>query len=218
MLKDIKGAIFDMDGTLIDSMWIWTKINIDFLKKRNIECPENIKEKIQDLCFEDAALYFKNTFNLKESAKEICDEWNNMALDEYKHNAKLKPGTRKFLNLLKSMGIKIGLATSNCELLLTTALKANGIYDYFHCITRTDEVTRGKNFPDVYLLTANRIGINPSECVVFEDIFPAVVGAKAAGMKVIGIYDDFSSYEKDKILTVADKYIYDYSDLIDDVI
>lgn len=218
MLKDIKGAIFDMDGTLIDSMWVWLKIDRDFLKKRNIKCPDNLKEQIQDLSFEAAALYFKNTFNLEESVEEICNEWNDMALKEYKHNVKLKPGTLRYLNLLKSLGIKIGLATSNCELLLTTALKANGIYDYFDSITRTDEVTRGKNFPDVYLLAAKRLNVNPSECIVFEDIFPAVVGAKTAGMKVVGIYDDFSSYQKDKIIDMADRYIYKYDDLMDDAI
>ena len=218
MLKDIKGAIFDMDGTLVDSMWVWTKIDRDFLEKRNIECPKDLKEQVQDLCFEEAALYFKNTFNLHESVEEICNEWNDMALDEYKHNVTLKPGTLKYLNLLKSMGIKIALATSNCELLLTTALKATGIYDYFDSITRTDEVSRGKNFPDVYLLAAKRLNVDPSQCIVFEDIFPAVVGAKAAGMKVVGIYDDFSSYQKDKIIDFADKYIYKYDDLMDDAI
>lgn len=218
MLDNIKGAIFDMDGTIIDSMWVWTKIDKDFLEKRNIKCPKDLKEKVQDLSFIDAALYFKNTFNLKESLEEICNEWNNMALEEYKHNVKLKPGIKKYLDLLKSLNIKIGLATSNCDLLLTTALKANGIYDYFDCITRTDEVSRGKNFPDVYLLTANRLEVDPHQCIVFEDILPAVVGAKAAGMKVIGIYDDFSSYQKDKILNIADNYIYDYSALIENVI
>ncbi|KGM97154.1 HAD family hydrolase [Clostridium novyi A str. 4552] len=218
MLKDIKGAIFDMDGTLVDSMWVWTKIDKDFLEKRNIECPNNLKEQVEDLCFEEAAMYFKNTFNLTESVEEICNEWNTMALDHYKHSVKLKPGTKKYLDLLKAMGIKIALATSNCELLLTAALKSNGIYDYFDSITRTDEVSRGKNFPDVYLLAANRLNVKPSQCIVFEDILPAVVGAKSAGMKVIGIYDDFSSYQKDKIINVADRYIYNYDDLIGDAI
>lgn len=91
MLNNIKAAIFDMDGTLVDSMWVWTKIDIDFLKMRNIECPENLKDEISHLSFEETAEYFKKTFNLKESIDEICNEWNNMAFEEYKNNVPLKP-------------------------------------------------------------------------------------------------------------------------------
>lgn len=218
MLNNIKAAIFDMDGTLVDSMWVWVKVDLEFLRKRNLVPVKGLKEKIQHLSFEDTAKYFKKTYNLNESIEEICDEWNNMALEEYKNNVKLKPGVKKFLDLLKSMGIKIGLATSNCDLLLKIALKANGIYDYFDVITLTDEVSRGKRFPDVYLLAAERLNVSPEECIVFEDIFPAVMGAKAAGMKVIGIYDKNSDFEKDKICSIADKYIYEYSELMDDVI
>ncbi|KYH28657.1 MULTISPECIES: HAD family hydrolase [Clostridium] len=218
MLNNIKAAIFDMDGTLVDSMWVWTKIDIDFLKMRNIECPENLKDEISHLSFEETAEYFKKTFNLKESIDEICNEWNNMAFEEYKNNVPLKPGVKKFLDMLKSMNIKIGLATSNCHLLLETALKTNGIYEYFDAITTTDEVSRGKQFPDVYLLTAKKLNVSPSECIVFEDILPAVMGAKAAGMKVVGIYDEYSHYQKNEILTAADKYIYEYYELMKDAI
>lgn len=215
MLQNIKAAIFDMDGTLIDSMWVWEKIDIDFLKKRNLKCHENLKQQIQDMSFEQTAAYFKKTFNLKETIEEICNEWNEMALTEYKTNVKLKTNAKNYLAVLKSMGIKIGLATSNCDLLLKTVLKATEIHDYFDVITRTDEVSRGKHFPDVYLLTAKRLGISPEKCIVFEDILPAIEGAKAAGMKTVGIYDKYSNYEKDKILNTADKYIYNYSELIE---
>lgn len=218
MLNNIKAAIFDMDGTLIDSMWVWMKIDVNFLKKRNIVCPKNLKEEIQHLSFEETAAYFKRTFSLPESIDEICNEWNDMAFDEYKNNVMLKSGVKKYLDLLKSMDIKVGLATSNCDLLLEAALKANGIYEYFDAITRTDEVSRGKQFPDVYLLTAEKLNVSPEECIVFEDILPAVIGAKAAGMRVVGIHDDYSSYQKSEICTIADKYIYEYSELMNDAI
>lgn len=215
MLNNIKAAIFDMDGTLIDSMWVWKKIDLDYLKNKNLECPKDLKSNIQHLSFEETARYFKKTFNLSESPEEIMDQWNNMALEEYKENVKLKAGAKRYLDILKSLGIKIALATSNCSLLLETALKANGIYDYFDVITRTDEVSRGKHHPDVYLLTAERLGVKPEECIVFEDILPAVMGAKAAGMTVIGIHDELAEDQEQDIKNNADKFIYAYSELID---
>ena len=125
----------------------------------------------------------------------------------------MKPGVVEFLSLLKSLNIKIGLATSNSKALLEAGLQANDIYHYFDSITLTDEVSRGKNFPDVYLLAAERLDVKPEDCIVFEDILPAVKGAKAAGMKVVGVYDDFSKEQREDIINHADRYIIEYHEL-----
>lgn len=214
MLTNVKAVIFDLDGTLIDSIWVWEKINVEFLKKRNLSCPKDIGEDLGHLSFEECAIYFKEKFKICESTEEICNEWNAMAFNEYANNVKLKPGVKRFLDLLKSLGIKIGLATSNCQLLLETTLKSNKILHYFDSITTTDEVSRGKCFPDVYLLASERLGVPPENCLVFEDILPAILGAKSAGMKVIGVHDDSSTHQSEKIASLADRYIYSYSDLI----
>ncbi|MEW9096729.1 MAG: HAD family phosphatase [Clostridiaceae bacterium] len=213
MLKNIKGAIFDMDGTLVDSMWVWHTVDVEYLKKRNIDMPKDLKENIEHLSFNETANYFKKRFNLEDTVEDIMDEWNNIALKEYSNNVKLKPGAKEFLSLLKSSGIKIGLATSNCDMLLQIALKNNDILHYFDCITTTNEVSRGKNFPDVYLLCAEKLGVNPKECIVFEDILPAVIGAKAAGMKVVGVHDIHSDDQKEKIMNLADLFIFNYDEL-----
>ena len=213
MLTNIKAAIFDLDGTLIDSMWVWGKIDENYFKIRNMDLPSNLKDQIEHLSFDETASYFKTNFGISDTIEEIKKEWFDYARVEYLNNVKLKPGVVEFLSLLKTMNIKIGLATSNNKSLLETVLQANGIYHYFDCITLTDEVTRGKNFPDVYLLAAKRLGINPDECVVFEDILPAVKGAKAAGMKVVGVYDDFSKEQREDIINHADMYITEYHEL-----
>lgn len=218
MLKNIKAAIFDMDGTLVDSMWIWEKIDETFLQKRNIPLPHNLKDEIEKFSFEETAYYFKSTFNLDESIEEIMQEWHDIAFDYYKTKVTLKSGAKRFLLLLKSMGIKIALATSNSKELLETALKANNIYEYFDVITRTDEVDRGKNFPDVYLLTAKRLNIPPEHCIVFEDILAAVQGAKLAGMKVVGVFDAYSEHQKNDIMKIADRYIIEYNEIIKDAV
>ncbi len=214
MLKDIKGAIFDMDGTLIDSMWVWTKIDEEYLSKRDLIFPKGLKEDIEHMSFTEVACYFKNKFNIPDSIEDIKKEWNNMALCHYANDVGLKPGAREFLSLLKSKNIKIALATSNCNLLIETALKKNGIYDFFDSITTTDEVTRGKDFPDIYLLASKRLNLSPENCVVFEDILPAVKGAKTAGMKVVGVHDLYSEYQKKDIIKHADIYISKYDELI----
>ena len=213
MFKDIKAAIFDMDGTLIDSMWVWKTVDIEYLMKRNITPPDDLRENIEHLSFSETAKYFKERFNLNESIEAIIAEWNDIALKEYTNNVKLKPGAKEFLTLLKSNEIKIGLATSNCDMLLEVALKNNNIYDYFDCITTTNEVNRGKNFPDVYLLCAEKLEVAPAKCIVFEDILPAVIGAKAAGMKVIGVHDLYSENQKEDIMRLADLYIFQYNEL-----
>lgn len=217
MLKNIKAAIFDMDGTLVDSMWVWSKIDIEFLKKRGIALPSDLKDNIEHLSFMDTAKYFKDRFKLQESIEDIMKEWNDMAFEEYSKNIKLKADADRFLSLLKTAGIKIALATSNSQILLEASLKNNGILQYFDVITTTDEVARGKNFPDIYLLTAKRLGVTSEECIVFEDILPAVMGAKAAGMKVVGVFDEYSEHQKVDIINTADYFINEYKDIIEAV-
>jgi HAD superfamily hydrolase (TIGR01509 family) len=213
MLKNIKGAIFDMDGTLIDSMWVWSKIDEEYLNKRSIDLPKDLKKEIEHLSFSEVAQYFKDRFNLPDTIDDIQKEWSRMAIHHYTNDVKLKPGAKDFLSILKSKGIKIGLATSNCSPLIEIVLKQNGIYDFFDSITTTDEVTRGKDFPDIYLLAAKRLNLNPEDCAVFEDILPAVKGAKAAHMLVIGVHDFYSEYQKQDIIAQADMYISQYDEL-----
>lgn len=215
MLKGIKGAIFDLDGTLIDSMWVWEKIDYDFLSKRNLTFPDDLRVNIEHLSFVEVAKYFKHRFNLNENIEDIMQEWNDMAYSEYSTNVLLKPHAREFLLVLKSMNIRTAIATSNSRLLMNAALKNNGITDMFDAITTLDEAGKVKNSPEIYLLSAKRLNVQPSECIVFEDILPAVKGAKAAGMKVIGVHDSYSEFQKEDIMRTADKYISDFQECLE---
>ena len=214
MLNDIKAAIFDLDGTLVDSMWVWAQLDIDYLNEKGYSMPENLRSDIVHLSFSQTAIYFKEKFNLDDSIEKISKDWHDMAFNHYSNNVKLKLGVKDFLNSLKSLKIKIALATSNSIPLLEACLKNNGIYDYFDSITTTDEVSNGKDCPDVYLLAADKLGINPKDCLVFEDILPAIQGAKAANMKVIAVKDDECLDSKEDLLKYADKYIHSFEELL----
>ena len=213
-MNNIKAAIFDLDGTLVDSMWVWEQIDIEFLNSKGYTPPSDLKDDITHLTFRQTAEYFKNRFNLCESIDEITSSWNDMAYDFYSSKVALKEGVVQFFEKLKSLDIKIGLATSNSLPLLEATLKNNGIYHLFDAITVTDEVKKSKNNPDVYLLCANKLNVSPENCIVFEDIIAAVQGAKLAGMKVIGVYDKYSEDQKEILTKTCDKYIYTYNELL----
>lgn len=214
MFENIKGAIFDLDGTLVDSMWVWSQIDTDYLKSKGHVVPDNLNSEICHLSFTQTANYFKERFNLSDSIETILDDWHNLAYNHYSRNVKLKEGVKEFLDILKKKNIKIALATSNSTPLLEACLKNNGIYEYFDSVTTTDEVSNGKNCPDVYLLAAKKIKVDPVNCVVFEDILPAIKGAKAAEMTVIAVHDSHSLNDLDEIIKTSDKYINSYLDLI----
>ena len=214
MLTNIKAAIFDLDGTLINSMSLWDQIDIDYLTSKNIPVPDDLNDEISHLSFNQVAVYFKERFKLEDSLDDIKNTWNTMAYDHYSSDITLKDGVVEFLDFLKKSNIKIGLATSNSTELLEASLKFNKIYDYFDAITITDEVSIGKHEPDVYLLAAKKLNVKPAECIVFEDILPAIKGAKKAGMKVIAVEDECSVLDKDEIIKNSDGFINDFRVLI----
>ena len=220
MINNMKAAIFDLDGTLIDSMGIWIQIDIDYIKEIGYSDTVDLiklKEEINHLSYRGTAEYFKNRFKLENSVDEICARWHDMAYEKYSKEVKLKEGVFEFLTKLKNSGVKIGLATSNSLELATVCLKANGVLDLFESITITGEVSRGKNFPDVYLLSAQRLGVEPKDIIVFEDIPTAIQGAKKGDFKVIGVFDKYSAHHEDEMIKISDKFIKSYTELLSKV-
>ncbi|MDD3223341.1 MAG: HAD family phosphatase [Clostridium sp.] len=213
MLKNIKAAIFDMDGTIIDSMWVWDTIDKVYLEKIGLKVPGELRNDIKDLSFLETAHYFKNRFNIKDSPEEIMESWNNIAYFHYLNNVKMKPFAKDYLLKIKKLGTKIGLATSNSNLLVETVLKKYDVYNIFDCITTSDEVARGKDFPDIYLLAAKKLQVSPKDCAVFEDILPGILSAKSVGMTTVGVHDFYSDSEKLDIIKNSDMFIENYKNL-----
>lgn len=210
-----QGAIFDLDGTLLDSMWIWEQIDIDFLGKRGLAVPEDYIEKITPMHFHQAAAYTIERFGLPETPEMLIDEWSAMALEAYRTVIGLKPHAKEYLLYLKENGVKLSVATASSDYIYTPALKRNGIYDLFDAFTSSQEVARGKGFPDVYELAAERIGLKAADCAVFEDIYAGIKGANDGGFFTVGVEEPCSAHEKDKIMAHANRYISDYQELLD---
>lgn len=214
MINNFDAFIFDLDGTLIDSMGIWKQVDIEFLGSRGIELPEDLQRIIEGMSFSETAEYFRNRFSLKQDIDEIKAEWNDMAAGYYKNKIALKNGAKDFLNLLIGKGYKVAIATSNSRDLVDHILKRHEIGSYFDTIRTSCEVPRGKPYPDVYLKVAEDLGVNPKKCLAFEDTLAGVMAAKSAGMKVIGVADEMSYCSKDKILELVEEYVLDFNDII----
>lgn len=171
MLKNIKAVIFDLDGTLADSMWIWREIDIRFLHSRSLAMPQDLQQQIEGLSMKETAAYFRKRFSLLDSEEELMREWNEMAFTAYASEILPKPGAEEFLHLLKDRGIAVGIATSNSLELTQAFLNGSGIGKLFDCVVTANEVRRGKPAPDVYLLARDRLGAASSDCLVFDDIW-----------------------------------------------
>ncbi|HHE37385.1 MAG TPA: HAD family phosphatase [Candidatus Cloacimonetes bacterium] len=209
-----KAVIFDLDGTLIDSMGIWTQVDVEFLQRRNISVPDDLfKDMKEGNSFIEVAEYFIRKFDLPDSPREIMDEWTEMVAEHYRKDVKLKHGAKEFLDFLKQNKIKMGIGTSNNEYLTRIVLEANGISEYFESIVIGKEEIKGKPFPDIFLKAAAELDVEPNDCLVIEDVLVGVQAAKNAGMTVYAIYDEFSEPDKNEIKRIADRYVGNFNQI-----
>ncbi|MCL2230770.1 MAG: HAD family phosphatase [Treponema sp.] len=206
----MKAYIFDLDGTLFDSLDVWHKIDIDFLQKRGIAVPPDYYKEITAMTFNESADYTIRRFGLSDSIDGLKQEWIDMAEYAYGHTVQMKPYAKEYITMLKDRGEKLAIATSLFSNLTDLSLRKHGIYDYFKVICTTEETGCGKSRPDVFLLTAKKLGVEPCDCIVFEDIYEAVKSAKSAGMTVCGVFDKSSQNDWEQIKKIADYSIIDF--------
>ena len=214
-MEPFKGAIFDLDGTLLDSMGVWRKIDVEFLARRGFAVPDDYIRAITAMHYAAAAEYTIRRFGLRERPEDVVAEWNRMAEEAYAHQVLLKPFAADYLRRLKEKGVRIAAATASAERLYLPALKNNRAEGYFDAFTTVPEVARGKGFPDIYLLAARKLGLSPADCAVYEDILAGVRGAKAGGFYTFGVYDPHSAYEWGDIRALADRSIRGWEELLE---
>lgn len=213
MLTDIQAVIFDLDGTLVDSMWMWGDIDVEYLGRHKIAVPQGLDKEIEGMSYTQTAAYFKERFALPYPLDEIKEEWVRMAYDKYRHEVPLKKGALDFLQYVRARGIRTGIASSNSVELVRAVLESNRVLPYFESVHTACEVPEGKPAPDIYLLVAKELRVPPGRCLVFEDVPNGIRAGKNAGMRVCAVEDAFSAKDREEKRLLADYYINDYDDI-----
>lgn len=215
ILEEIDAIIFDLDGTLVDSMWIWSAVDEEYIKKYDLIVPEGFYENMEGKSYTEVAQFYLDSFPMITSTlEELKQEWQDMTYEKYTKELSLKPGAYEMINYLNKQGIKFGISSSNSIELVSATLDSLGIRHYFEAVHTSCEVRCGKPCPDVYLLTARDLNVSPDRCLVFEDVPMGILAGKNAGMRVCAIDDDFSKNQEAKKRELADFYIKDYNDIL----
>ncbi|MCI7796213.1 MAG: HAD family phosphatase [Lachnospiraceae bacterium] len=214
LLNGKKAILFDLDGTLVDSMWMWGQIDIEFLGRFGYECPEDLQKTIEGMSFSETAVYFKDRFDLPMTLDEIKECWIDMSIEKYRHEVPLKDGALEFLKYCKANGIKTAIATSNGREIVDALIDSLQIGSFLQEIITACEVNAGKPEPDIYLEAARRLSVPASDCLVFEDIPAGILAGKRAGMTVIAVEDAWSGNQDDEIRSLSDGYIQSFYELL----
>lgn len=211
-----KYVIFDMDGTLVDSMGYWGRLGYEFLRSKGITGDlEPILRKTKPMTMSESSAMFIREFGLSGTPESVAEEMRKVMDVHYHTDVPLKPGVREYLDKLRQEGVAMCVASATPSALIRVCLTRLGVADYFDFLLSCDEVGVGKNSPDVFLEAARRMGGEPADTAVFEDAIYAAETAKKAGFYTVGVYDVNSDYHWERLQTVADKTIRDWSEAVE---
>lgn len=210
----MKGAIFDVDGTLLDSMTVWWRVMIDFFEDNNLSLTDEKAAEYKEMTLEESVPAIIEEFKLDITAEEIFAEFQSAMVREYRESIPLKPYAKEYIEKLHNSGVKIALATSGYESLCRAAFERLGIWQYIDACAFSSEVGVNKGNPDIYLLAAERLGVKPEDCVVYEDIVLGISGAKKGGFKTCAVQDYTNLGETDILKKTADNYITGWEELL----
>lgn len=206
----IRGAIFDLDGTLLDSMPVWEHASETYLLRRGIRVKEKLSEVLFSMSMRQGAEYIKEHYSISGTADEIVAGVNSIVMEAYQNQVEAKPGVPQLLERMKSNGIRMVVATSTDRLMAEAGLRRTGLDGYFERVFTCTEVGAGKRQPDIYLAAKEYLGIPQAEIWVFEDALYAINTAGRAGFFTVGVYDAASAGRREETEAAAGIYIQDF--------
>lgn len=206
MMK-LRGAIFDLDGTVLDSMPMWNEVGIRYLTDRGLPVPPGVRDRFKTMTLMQSAEYYHNELGVHEQPEQILQDIERTILRDYRQTIPLKSGVRGVLEQLKSHGVRMGVATATARSCVEPALERLGVRDYFSFVLTCADVGCGKTHPDIFEQSLERLGTHRQDTVVFEDAIHAIQTAKRAGFRVAAVYDESSAHEREEISALSDVYL-----------
>lgn len=209
----IRGAIFDVDGTLLDSMGIWDDAGERFLNKNGIQAKPGLRDVLFTMSLPEGAEYLIREYHVDMPPEEIIRGVATVVSDFYIYEAKLKPGVLEFLRSMQEHGIPMTIATSSERSCISPVFERLGILDYFQEIYTCSELYTSKKKPDIYYRASELFSASEKEICVFEDALHAIQTAEAAGFCTVGMYDASSEADQDKIREHSRIYLKDFRNI-----
>lgn len=211
----LTGAIFDLDGTLLDSMPYWASVGTRYLEEQHVVVPdiEQLALRIKTMTLPEAADYFRLDYGVQEPQDTICARINHMIEDDYRLRAPLKAGTREMLEQMKQRGVKMCVASATDHALVEAALRRVGVLEYFSFILTCGDLQTSKNLPYIFDTCTERLGTDKRTTAVFEDSLHCVITASGAGYPVVGVYDDSAKTETEEIRRLSRCFLNNWEEL-----
>jgi len=208
----ITGAIFDMDGTLLESMHIWENVGRDFLLAHGVQPEPDLRERLRAKSLRQSAVYYREHYGADMPEDAIMAEINGMLEEQYFHVVQPKPGAEALLARLQERGVRMCVATSTARYLTEAALRRCGLTRYIGEIFTCEEVGAGKDSPEIFMRALEWLGGEKEHTPVFEDAYFAMLTAKTAGFPVVAVYDKSAEAQNEKIRAIADIYLQNYGE------
>jgi len=209
-----KFYIFDMDGTLIDSMPSYGGAVIKYLKINNIKYPDDTLKTVTPLGYAGAAKHFIEKLGCTATIEEICSDFREFMIHDYMYTIPEKEGVTDALKALKAQGHSLSVLTASPHVTLDPCLKRLGLFDLFDYVWSSEDFGLTKAEVEIYHECAKKLGTTVDRCIFLDDNFNAVETAKKAGMTVYGVYDKSSEDYTDDMIRISDKYIHSFKELI----
>lgn len=203
----IRGAVFDVDGVLLNSMPVWENLGELYLRRLGIEAEKDLGTRLYTMSLEESAKYLIGQYRLDKTPEQVIAEVNLEVKDFYENRVPLKEGARQYLSELKERGVPMVIATTGDRKNAEAALKRLKVFQFFQGIFTCSEIGSGKNEPDIYYTAALQMDTEPSQTWVFEDAFHAIRTAKQAGFRTVGVYDKANDRDLARIWNTADIYL-----------